>query len=153
MGQLTFQHGKQIALRLRIDLDELLQDYGYDINEMTTADQLDAYLDYYNWDDGFCIPYLIICHPNCELATAINAFWLSEAVDYFDDDFLKNEISLYEKYWKNFVIFITENILHNHYKAITLKFPSHWKLSNAKLLYRQKFGWEKQMAFQIFFMG
>lgn len=40
MDKLTFQYGKQIALKLRIDLDKLLQDYGCDINEMTTAEQL-----------------------------------------------------------------------------------------------------------------
>lgn len=54
---------------------------------MTLAEELDEYLNHYNWDDGFSIPYLINSPPDCKLATAVSAFWVSEAMAYFDDNY------------------------------------------------------------------
>lgn len=123
------------------DLDELLHEY--EITEGTPAEQLHQYLATYNWDDGFSIPYLIVCHPNCELATAVHAFWLSDAAFYFKGDLKNEEVSPYQQNWKDFVIFITEHILNHNYKVAFIEFPSCWKLSDARLLYRKKHDWEE----------
>ena len=47
------------------------------IYENTDRYELDKKLDYYNWDDGFEFPNKIIKHPNCELGTALKAFYLA----------------------------------------------------------------------------
>lgn len=153
MEHLTYEYGRQMALKLRPDLDELMKGYEFEIDGNTPAEQLHACLEQYNWDDGFSVPYLIVCHPNCALATAVDAFWLSEGDSYFEDGFMEEEVSPYQKDWKEFVIFITERILQNHYNAAGLGFPSQWKLSRAQLLYRQKHGWEKHDGIPDIFHG
>lgn len=47
------------------------------IGEMT-AQELHAFLGEYNWDNGFEPVWAIIQNPECELATALLAFWLAD---------------------------------------------------------------------------
>ena len=107
------------------ELAEMLEEYEYMIGEDTDAETLDKYLNEYNWDDGFGIPYLIINHPNCELATAVNAFWLAEGFVYFSDSFWRESKGI-EAVWKDFVIYITEKILGGAYKKGSLPYPKRW---------------------------
>ncbi|MDR2869987.1 MAG: DUF4274 domain-containing protein [Deferribacteraceae bacterium] len=65
----------------------LLGEYGWTdlLNKNTDSLTLDSFIDggtdeynEYNWDDGFELPYLILQHKNCELATALKIFHLGD---------------------------------------------------------------------------
>lgn len=60
------------------------------INEDLDCYTLDKIIVNYNWDDGFELPLEIIQHQNCELATALNAFYLAEGDLYLLDKTLAN---------------------------------------------------------------
>lgn len=40
-------------------------------------------LDYYNWDDGFDVPFAIANNLTCELGTAVRLFWLADGGSWF----------------------------------------------------------------------
>lgn len=122
---LDFEKGLEKAMEIYPDIFSLLVDYGFEIDETTDAETLDKYLGEYNWDDGFAVPYLITSHPNCELATAVNAFWLAEGFVYFSDSFWSTSQGA-EAQWKEFVVFVTENILGGAYKKGKLPYPKRW---------------------------
>lgn len=63
------------------------------------------------------------------------------------------DVTLYQQNWKKFVIFITERILNQSCKAVLLEFPSCWKSSNARLLYRKKHDWEATDGIPDIFYG
>ena len=37
----------------------------------------------YNWDDGFELPKRIVSDPNCDLALALEVFYLGDGFGYF----------------------------------------------------------------------
>ncbi|MCH5204998.1 MAG: DUF4274 domain-containing protein [Oscillospiraceae bacterium] len=124
-----FNNGLAAALEINPELDSLLADYGYEIDDTTDSKTLDKYLNDYNWDDGFAIPYLITSHANCELATAVNAFWLAEGFVYFSEGFWSTSNVKFKKshtQWEKFVVFITENIISGAYKKGELPYPKRW---------------------------
>ncbi|WP_051542219.1 DUF4274 domain-containing protein [Clostridium lundense] len=87
----------------------------------TTSIELHDFLENYNWDDGFEIPYYIINHKNCELATALNAFYLAEGLDIFDDDFEDS----FDENWIYFIKYLYKKIVYDKYlvKTISYKIP------------------------------
>lgn len=55
--------------------DSLLQDLCPNLlKEETSSEELHLFMEDYNWDDGIEIPYFVMLHPNCELATALMIF-------------------------------------------------------------------------------
>ena len=67
--------------------DFLLRDVPDLLEEGTSAEKLHQFMEEYNWGDGLEVPYFIMQHPNCELATALMIFWLAEGDYIFEDDF------------------------------------------------------------------
>lgn len=73
---------------------------------------LDKILFNYNWDDGFELPLEIIHHQNCELATALNAFYLAEGSLYLQD---KNLAGNRQEEWLCFLRCLYERITSGCY--------------------------------------
>ncbi|WFR59315.1 DUF4274 domain-containing protein [Anaerocolumna sp. AGMB13025] len=48
-----------------------------------TYEQMKNMLDNYNWDDGFKLPKRIISDANCDLAMALEIFYLADGYGYF----------------------------------------------------------------------
>ncbi|MGD1843012.1 MAG: DUF4274 domain-containing protein [Thermonemataceae bacterium] len=48
----------------------------------STSAEIDKYAAYYNWDGGYSFLNWVIKHPKCELATALNIYWLGSPL-YF----------------------------------------------------------------------
>ena len=68
----------------------------------------------YNWDDGFSLPRLIADHPNCDLAVALELFWLADA----DTVYLgEARDSPYNAQWRQFSKDLAERILGGHYST------------------------------------
>lgn len=65
-----------------------------------TYENLKEKLNRYNWDDGFTVPKQIISDVNCDLALALEVFYLSDGFVY-----LQNMISGIERNneWNDFV--------------------------------------------------
>ena len=61
------------------------------IADNTDRYELDKKLDHYNLNDGLDLLYQIINHPNCELGTALKAFYLAEGERYLRHDIAETE--------------------------------------------------------------
>jgi len=61
------------------------------IADNTDRYELDKKLDHINLDDGLNLLYQIIDHPNCELGTALKAFYLAEGERYLRHDIAETE--------------------------------------------------------------
>lgn len=46
------------------------------------AKHLDILISEYNWDNGFCVAQMVVDNKNCELATALKTFYLSDGYSY-----------------------------------------------------------------------
>lgn len=77
-----------------------------------TYKQMREKLDEYNWDNGFDIPQKIISDENCDLAMALEIFYLGNGFEYFDTD---DSYSLGED-WHSFISNLYENIKNGKYK-------------------------------------
>jgi hypothetical protein len=66
----------------------------------------------YNWDDGLTFPQRISDHPACDLAVALEIFWLADAVTVLLGE---EKINAYNADWRNFCTVLTERILSGHY--------------------------------------
>ena len=66
----------------------------------------------YNWDDGLSFPTRIADHPNCDLAVALELFWLANADAVYLGD--SSETS-YNADWYAFSQTLASRILTNHY--------------------------------------
>lgn len=99
---------------------QLLKEYGKIdlLNPQTKAEELNDFLDIYNWDDGFEIPYYILEHQNCELGIALKLFYLSDGLGILDDDF-END---FNKKWVFFVKLLYKNILEGKYQVKSIKY-------------------------------
>lgn len=74
----------------------------------------------YNWDDGFEIPYSIICNANCDLGTALMIFYDAEGYSLLENrEELRNSSF---KEWSNFIFEVEKKILNNEFKFKNLKF-------------------------------
>ena len=47
-------------------------------------------IDLYNWDDGFFIPSTILDHPDCDLAVAMNIFYMADGTEFLMDKYINN---------------------------------------------------------------
>lgn len=50
-----------------------------------TYEEMKQQLDDYNWDDGFDFPKQILANPNCDLALALEVFYLADGYEYLID--------------------------------------------------------------------
>ena len=55
------------------------------------AEELDAFIEEYNWDDGLEVPHFIAIHPNCSRETKEKMFDLAEGSFYGTKDFEKSQ--------------------------------------------------------------
>lgn len=68
----------------------------------------------YNWDDGFALPSLIADHPNCDLAVALELFWLANAETVYLGEARE---SSHNAQWRRFSTDLAERILGGRYPA------------------------------------
>ncbi len=77
----------------------------------------------YNWDDGLEIPKQIVSDSNCDLAMALEVFWLGDGLSY-----ILNDISDYfdiDKEWCEFIEKLYNDIINGKY-AVT---ENHFEIS------------------------
>ncbi len=94
----------------------LLKDYPELLEEKTSGEELHRYMEEYNWGDGLEVPYFIMQHPNCELATALMMFWLAEGDYIFEDDFEEMDF-IDEVEFKYFLRMLHDRIVQGVYKT------------------------------------
>ncbi len=76
------------------------------LSNKTTLEELNAFVDSYNWDDGVEIPYFIMHHKNCDLALRKKLFELG-AGDCIDES---TYIDTKKDPWKLFILELKEMI-------------------------------------------
>ncbi len=108
INTLLTEAAKERAEFLLRDCPELLE-------EETSGEELHRYMEEYNWDDGLEVPYFIMQHPNCELATALLMFWLAEGYFIFEDDFEEMDF-IDEVEFKYFLRMLHDRIVQRVYK-------------------------------------
>ena len=81
---------------------DILKDYGKSglLKNSTKAQDLDEFIEEYNWDDGFEVPHFIAVHPNCSRETKEKMYELVEGSSYYGTkDFEDSDDEL----WKAFI--------------------------------------------------
>lgn len=100
-----------------------------------TREELKLSLDEHNWDDGFELPKRILRDPNCDLALALEIFYLAEGNCYLSEG---ESFLVYEDWqaeWHEFVINLHDEILLGRYPktdaafAIPLNRVARYKLA------------------------
>lgn len=81
-------------------------------------DDLKKTLNEYNWDDGFEIPEKILRNQNCDLALALEIFYLADGFAYLDG--FAKETGLKE--WKQFIDKLYKDILSGKYPRTSSKY-------------------------------
>ena len=82
------------------------------IEDISSADELQRAAIQYNWNDGFRLPVAIANHPQCDLAVALELFWLSDSISWYTKE---RELNSYNRDWAEFCELITERILSGFY--------------------------------------
>lgn len=72
----------------------------------------------YNWDNGFEIPEEILADPSCDLALALEIFYLGDGYAYLED-FTKTTAL---KEWGRFISVLYNDILHNKFSKTGTSF-------------------------------
>ena len=83
-----------------------------------TYEELKNLLDNYNWDDGFELPKKILEDPSCDLALALEIFYLGDGFTYFQT-YAHNIGGTKE--WFNFISKLCEDIENGRYKKDSVK--------------------------------
>ena len=100
---------------------------------------LENMLNEYNWDNGFEIPKEILADPRCDLALALEIFYLSDGYAYLED--LERTTDLKE--WNSFITALYDDISNN-------KFPKTGKSFKIPLSKVQKYKLQKKGISKIF---
>ncbi len=79
---------------------------------LDSAEALQRLANVYNWDDGFEIPTAVANHPKCDLGTALDLFWLAEAICWLSGEIEPNE---YNRDWVAFCELISNRIVEGRY--------------------------------------
>ena len=74
-------------------------------------------LDEYNWDDGFEVPRTILADPDCDLALALEIFYLAGGYEYLEK--LARRTKLQK--WNQFITVLYEDILDNRFPRVYLR--------------------------------
>lgn len=82
------------------------------IAALDSAEALERLAHVYNWDDGFAVPTAIANHPKCDLGTALNLFWLAEALYWLCGEIKPDD---YNRDWVAFCELITNRIVGGCY--------------------------------------
>ncbi len=101
---------RQINRLLRLGGNEMMH-----IEDME-ANHLDILISEYNWDNGFHVPKMVIESKNCELATAMRTFYLSDGYSYLLNNIHENT----ERF--KFISCLFERILTGHFSKGGLSF-------------------------------
>ena len=80
-----------------------------EVNDMNT--NLKSKISEYNWDDGFMLPKEILDDPNCDLALALEMFYLADGYRYLENQAEATEL----KEWKEFIVNLYNDILNNKF--------------------------------------
>ena len=83
-------------------------------------------LDEYNWDDGFAFPKELVSDPNCDLALALEVFYLSDGYSFLQD---YPEIPSGNPEWIDFVKKLMQDILAGKYP----KTSKHYEVDLSKV--------------------
>jgi hypothetical protein len=84
--------------------------------EDMAAKHLDILISEYNWDNGFRIPQMVVDNKNCELATALKTFHLSDGYSYLHQSTHENSK------WFQFVSCLYDRILAGHFSKGNLSY-------------------------------
>ena len=79
---------------------------------------LENMLNEYNWDNGFEIPKGILADPRCDLALALEIFYLSDGYAYLED--LEKTTDLKE--WGKFIAVLYDDILNDKFPKTSTAF-------------------------------
>lgn len=105
-----------------------------------TYDELKSILNDYNWDDGFEVPRQILNDPNCDLALALEIFYLGDGFTYFQT-FAHNIGGTRE--WFGFISRLCDDIERGRYK----KTERHYTIPLSKV---QRYRFEKSNIPEVF---
>jgi len=83
------------------------------------AEELDYFLDLYNWDDGFEVPTAIAAHPDCDQALALRLFWLADGLTWYTREAPPGP---YQQDWAAFCQMISEGLLSDRFPRGSLSF-------------------------------
>lgn len=75
-------------------------------------------LNEYNWDDGFEIPKQILAAPSCDLALALEIFYLSDGYAFLDDSTKTTDL----KEWGKFIAVLYDDILNDKFPKTSTAF-------------------------------
>lgn len=76
-----------------------------------SVNDLKNILNKYNWDDGFKIPWKLLNNPDCDLALALEIFYLADGCAYFDG----LVEGTWQVEWKQFISSLYTDILSGKY--------------------------------------
>ncbi len=65
----------------------------------------------YNWDDGLEIPRQIVSDSSCDLAMALEVFWLGDGLSYILNDISDD----FDKEWCGFIEKLYNDIINGKY--------------------------------------
>ena len=89
--------------------------------------QLKDILDNYDWDDGLAVPAGLLADSNCDLALALEIFYLAEGERYL---FKPEEVEAsWDEEWKDFLIALYNDILNGKF----LKTETRFKIPLSKV--------------------
>jgi len=88
------------------------------VADLRSAAELQYLLSIYNWDDGYAIPTAIAMHPKCDLAVALELFWLAWAVGWYLKEVAFTEFDDEAE----FCCLITNGILNGQYRRGTTSY-------------------------------
>lgn len=91
------------------------------ILRLDSAEALQVLVEHYNWDDGFEIPTLIANHSKCDLAVALQMYWLAES-DYALADRPEERKRNPESAWAIFGAMLTERLVNGYYRRGTASY-------------------------------
>lgn len=74
-------------------------------------DDLKNKLNEYNWDNGFAIPKEILADADCDLALALEIFYLAGGYKYLEN---LTKTTVFQK-WNRFITVLYDDILNNRY--------------------------------------
>lgn len=104
-----------------------------------SVNDLENILNEYNWDDGFKIPRKLLNNPDCDLALALEIFYLADGFAYLDG--LVEETWRVE--WKQFVCSLYNDILDGKY----IKGARRYEIPLTKV---QKYKFRKKQIPEVF---
>ncbi|MCM1133313.1 MAG: DUF4274 domain-containing protein [Ruminococcus flavefaciens] len=105
-----------------------------------TYSRMKKLLDEYNWDDGLELPKQIVSDSNCDLAMALEVFWLGDGSSYIFDD----NSDCFDKEWYEFIKKLYNDINNGKY-AVT---ENHFEIS---LTRTEKYYLQKKGVPEIFY--